>query len=413
MEKNGVPPRILLVAGDVAYNMGDRAIRHAVVDQIRDAFPHAELFGTAKTPERDRREFGMNVIGSEPLHALRRRQFLQSLHLVVWGGGHPLQDDSSKLKNVYWAVLTSAIRRSTRCPMIGYGLGIGPLKTRWGRFFAGCALRNLDYCAARDERSARWVSELAGSRTRVLTAPDPAVSLKPASREEAVAYLDSAEGLQLRPDEILIGVAIRQCFHIHDNIFPHRWTRRLRHPPGEEQFRRLKENVAAALNRLSLKGRARILFFPMYSATWQDDAVHDREIAAGLKSPSHVLSPVCPAPLWKAVIGLCDVFVGVSMHSSILAMGAGVPTIGLHYADKGHDLFARLGEDSRRLSVEAIAEDGGAERLGTVLAETLRDRDQIRARLLSRWHGFESGCEVYRRVLNEALEKRTHQEAGP
>lgn len=408
-------PRILLVAGDVAYNMGDRAIRHAIVDQIHDVFPHAELFGMSRTPERDRREFGISVIAPDPFTALRQRRLLQSMHLVIWGGGHPLQDDSSKVKNLYWAVLTSAIRRSTRCTMIGYGLGIGPLQTRWGRYFAGHALRHLDSCVARDERSARWVSELTTPRTRVLTAPDPAVSLRPASREEALAYLASAEGLQPRQDETLIGVAMRQCFHVHNNLLPYRWTRRLRRPAssGHERFQMLKRNVTDALNRVSPTGKARILFFPMYAASWQDDAVHDREIAAGLNGPSHVLHPTCSTPLWKAVMGLCDVFVGVSMHSTILAMGMGVPTIGLHYSDKGHDLFTHLEENPRRLSVEAIAEADGAERLGSALADTLAHRQEIRSRLLPRWHKMESECGVYRRVLEEVVSKPAHRETRP
>lgn len=405
-------PRILLLAGDVAFNMGDRAIRQAVVDQIRDVVPHAELFGVTRTPERDRREFGLNVMAASPFAALRHRRLLASMDLVVWGGGHPLQDDSSKLKNVYWAMLAGAVRRFVPCPMIGYGLGIGPLYTRWGRFFAAHALRNLDVCVARDERSAAWVRDLTAGRTRVLTAPDPAVTLRASSREDALAHLADAEGVCFRENEIRIGVAVRQCFHIHNNILPYGWTRRLprRSIPGSERFMLLKTNIADALNRLPLTGNRRVLFFPMYSASWQDDAVHDRDIADRLASPAHVLRPTCPTPLWKAMIGLCDVFIGVSMHSTILAMGAGVPAIGLNYSDKGHDLFARLGEESRGLPVEAIAERDGAERLGALLAETLRERDRIRTRLLARWRGLQTDCATYRRVLEEALPQHAPKE---
>ena len=94
--------RILLIAGDVAWNLGDRAIRAAIVDQFRRACPGAEVIAYTKTPARDREQFRIDGAVSSMRELLKRARYGE-FDAVLWGGGHLLQDDSSKLKCVYWA----------------------------------------------------------------------------------------------------------------------------------------------------------------------------------------------------------------------------------------------------------------------------------------------------------------------
>ncbi len=157
--RGGTTKNVLLIGGDVAHNHGDRAIRAAIIGQVRRIRQDTSIVTYTKFPERDRREFRVDQAVSSMPELLRLARH-GAFDAVLWGGGHLLQDDSSKLKCVYWAAVLTALRKLARVPIAGYGLGIGPVDSKWGQFFSRTALRQVDRMIARDERSARCVRGL-------------------------------------------------------------------------------------------------------------------------------------------------------------------------------------------------------------------------------------------------------------
>lgn len=394
-------PRLLILGGDLRGNVGDRAIRAVLMNQIRRIDPRAEVFAVSRIPVRDQAEFGLQVIAPSAAALLCKPRFLRTLTASIYGGGQLLQDDSSQAKNIYWAALLHGIRRLSRAPVWGYGLGIGPLQTRTGRLFARQALRSLNGCIARDARSAAWASQGMRPGTPVAVAPDPAIALEAASRDEAIAYLSKTEKVPFRADELWIGIGIRRFFPGRHGVLPSAWT--AGREPESPEFLRFKQNLAVALNRYGENRQVRVLFFPFYKSAWQDDARHAREVARQLRLPAHVLELNCPAGMVKGLQGLCDLFVGVPMHSTIFAMGAGVPTLGLAYADKMQDFFHTVQLDNLVMPVDRVGMPDGAEMLHEAISLLFNERDGIRAKLKNNWPRLGNQMPVYEEWLASIL----------
>ncbi|HRZ11049.1 MAG TPA: polysaccharide pyruvyl transferase family protein [Kiritimatiellia bacterium] len=385
---------ILILGGDTSHNRGDRAIRAALVDFLRAADPAARIAVVSRTPEADRAEWGVEVAASSVSRLLKNATLLRDLELVLWGGGHLLQDDSSKVKNVYWAFVLRALRRRTRCPIIGCGIGIGPIDTAWGRCFARQAIRQLDGVAARDNDSAEWVRQWARPPPPIRVLPDPAVGLQPAAESEARAELEH-QGVPIRPDEVRIGIGLRRWFHIGRRFFPLQWKWRLtgRRPEAPPTHEQLLHNLAGALGRFSEGRRLRLLFFPMYAVPWEGDDLESLDLGRRLRLPSHILNLDIPARRIKALTGLCDLFVGVRLHSAILALGMNVPTLGIGYVRKSSNLFERLGLEEQLVDIAAAAGPGGGDLLLGKLARLHGHGQEIRSEQAARWAPLAAECQ--------------------
>lgn len=406
--RNGVKanPFVLILGGDTRYNRGDRAIRSAIVDLLRTWNPSVQIGIVSRTPDRDRGEWGVEVLARSIPKLLRRRDLLKRLDLVWWGGGQLLQDDSSMVKNPYWALVLRALRLRVRCPLIGGGLGVGPVTTAWGRFFAKRAVAQLDACAVRDVTSAQLVQEWTEGHLPVRVLPDPAIILRPSELGAARSLLEQ-QGVPLKDEELRIGIGLRRWFHIRRRLVPLEWSPRLTTgrgmhiPPLFEQF---LANLAAALNQLGAGQARRVLFFPMCDAPWESDEVVSRALASRLEAPSHILALNVPPPLIKAMMGCCHLFVGVRMHSAILALGMNVPTLGIAYVRKGHDVFGQAGLRDQVLDISDAAGPDGGQRLFTKLKQLYQQRAQVQATQTKGWASLESdGDSGYADFIQQAM----------
>ena len=401
MNSAGTPPRLLILSGDLAGNTGDRAIRSVLMGRIRTIAPEATVYAVSREPARDEGEFGVQVVARSAAYLLGMPRFLSSLTGTIFGGGQLLQDDSSQMKNIHWSTVLQGVRWHSRRPIWGCGLGIGPLLSATGRWSARGALRALDGCLARDQRSADWAARFMPAGAPVDIAPDPALALIPADRRAALRYLTETEQLPLHEEELVIGVAVRRFFPGRRGILPSAWTaHRYKDTQG---FDRFNKHLASALNNFARNRNLRVLFFPFYRASWQDDAVHARSVAEQLDFPSHVLRLNCTSGMVKALQGCCDLFLGVPMHSTILAMGADVPTLGIAYADKTMDLFADVGLQDCVLPAERVYAPDGAVTLYQALQHLHHERDRIHNALKEHKPRIEKRIHVYDEWLRRAL----------
>jgi polysaccharide pyruvyl transferase WcaK-like protein len=406
MKMDSTKPSILLLSGDLAGNTGDRAIRCVLIERIRAVAPDANIFAVSREPKRDEAEFGVKIVARNAFSLLGMPLFLSSLTTILFGGGQLLQDDSSQIKNIHWATVLNGIRLISRRPILGCGLGIGPLDTPMGRLSAKRALRALDGCLARDERSAAWARRFMSQGAPLSVAPDPALALAPRSRSEALSYLTETERVPFNDSELIVGVAVRRFFPGRRGILPSAWTSGAH--DDTQTFDRFKQHLAIAINRFAgIHKNMRILFFPFYRASWQNDADHAREIARHLDCPSHVLSLNCSSSMVKSLQGLCELFIGVPMHSVILAIGAGVPTLGIAYADKTLDLYATIGLKDHIMSIEHTYSNEGADHLYHAVSRLYSERIRIRSTLNDRWPQLEQQIRIYDNWLGTAIYART------
>lgn len=399
-------PRVLCLAGDVAGNLGDRAIRTALLEAVRRACPSAECFVVSREVARDEQEFGVHVVSPSAVHLLGKPGFLRSLDLVIFGGGQLLQDDSSQLKNLHWAVVLQALRAMTPARLVGFGLGLGPLNTGFGRQTAARALSALSRLVVRDQTSLQWARQLMGPSARVDLAPDPAINLAPDSEGLARAAVELEHQVPGwgRCGWPLVGVAVRR-FSTSAGILPSAW-RMARQDAWKTDllFEQFKHRLAEVLDQVGASRGVRYLFFPMYQAAWQNDAAHAGSIRQRMRTPSATLDLThSTAREIQGFMQCCRAFLGIPMHSTILSSGAGVPTLALTYAQKGRDYFDALQLGEAVFPVHDLVKSDGVERLASRLNWALDHADELRDRLRAGVDRLRGSCEVYEAIVRELL----------
>lgn len=232
-------------------------------------------------------------------------------------------------------------------------------------------LRGAVLITARDEETMRYLSTWNLTCPVELTA-DLAFLLEPATARDAAHHLTRAGAYEAsRP---LLGVTPSNLHNI----------RGIRDAPGRTAPEGIHETIAHACRALAERTGAQIAVIPHVFGPGPDyDDRHAAEkLAAHLGDTTASLTirdPLAPGEL-KAIIGRCDLFIGMRMHSVIAAVSQAVPTIAVAYSPKARHLMHRLG-------VSRFALDAGTLRssdLTALSSELWHDRATIRDSLRRR-----------------------------
>jgi hypothetical protein len=239
--------RVLILCGDSDRNLGDHAIVQAMCQELRAASPRLELSVLSRDPRRTKRDFGAKALPPGWRGVFAVWKAAARADLVLCGGGGLFQDDDSLAKMPYWAVRV-ALARILAGRVVGYALGVGPLRAASSRLFARLAFACMEKISVRDRR-AQDVAEVLSTRP-VSLLPDPALVLRPVDAEAARAWL-TAQGVPLdgRP---LIGVVTRRWFPPRARVIPHRLTSRLHlaDPHDSAEGQKLTALLAQVLDRI-------------------------------------------------------------------------------------------------------------------------------------------------------------------
>lgn len=370
--------RVLVLGGDADGNLGDRAIRMATARHLRALPGDVRVVVVSRDAGRVREECGAEAVppGLAGLPALLRAA--ASADLILCGGGGLFQDDDSLVKMPYWALRLAAVRLLCR-RIVGFSLGVGPLRSAPGRLAARLAFATMERISVRDPEALRVARSLTSKPVEMV--PDPALSLPAASPGVVERWLRE-RGVP-DDDRPWIGLAPRRHFPPRSRLVPHmvRWKlqpgyRRLGH--GSD---RLADVLARTLDRLAEAHGARVLLLPSYARPHEGDVRMGREVLERMTVPrAHLLVPDDPV-LYRGLAARLDVLVGGRMHPTIFAAGAGTPVVGLSYNPKFEGLFRLLDLGERVLPVEALLEAGGEDALRERVEEALAEgRDGLSER---------------------------------
>lgn len=366
--------RIILLGGDSDFNVGDRAIVHALAAQVsllaRDL--HVSIVGRAAGestwPAVIDRVIPRGAKGFVELLSEARR----SDGVCVAGGGL-FQDDDSRVKMPYWAARLSLLRAANP-NLAGHAIGAGPLGHAESRAAARIACAQFRAVSVRDEFAWRWLSPCTGHVVPVV--PDPAFMLPAASSMRAAGWLRERG---LRPGQPVVGMALRRWFHRRGGFVPHRVRHALRsgRGAGEAEFDALLRDVAAAVRPVCTQLDASLLLLPSYDVAHEGDGAACARLAKLLPGVSVRLGRIADPTLYKAVAGRLELMVSARMHPLILAACMGVPVVGLAYNGKFAGLFDLLGIPGRLLWLEDFRGGAQAARLEGLMMSALADGDAI------------------------------------
>jgi len=386
--------RFALTGTFCSLNRGDCAMQLVVARFIRKRWPGAEVAIHTPHPETDREIYA----GFEVIPCSRRKPFralLQLARAALYRSGVKPSRLSAELASIRDSALVVDLSGDgltetfgPRCPishtipllyaallgtpfcLLGQTIGpFGPLG-RWILPIIGKAA----FVTAREEESFNYLRRR-NLRPPVRLTADLAFLLEPEKRKGAEQYLRKLGDFS--PQKPLIGLTPSNLY----NIRSVRRNVRSR-SPGD-----LFEIVAKSVRKLARKIGGGVLIIPHVFGPgdrYDDRLAADRifRTIGGEISVFVVRDALRPEDL-KALIGLCDIFVGMRMHSLIGALSQGVPAIALAYGSKQLGLMRRFGMERFAFEMSDLREAVLGEALGRLWAEKTGLRGSIKSKMES------------------------------
>jgi polysaccharide pyruvyl transferase WcaK-like protein len=319
-------------------NKGEVAIREAVIEQLRDGFPDDELSVT---------EIGWGELDDARIAAINRDHDF----FVIGGSGFLFLDDERRLKprNELDVV---AMERIT-CPKIAFGIGLNywlgemppmqPITHEPSRALLSRLIGTLSAISVRDGTTARDLENATSIPVAVIG--DPALFLQP-SRQASPTTLRRMGALR-------IGLNLA----LHD-------------PGLVPLFAALFPELVRFCRALAARHSVEFLYF-----------VHaDVEplIPRLLRQQGIAVETVdCDPRLMLRVYETLDLHVSQMLHSAILALNAGVPTINIAYDIKNIGFFELMEMPEYCLRAHGFSGDALLQRAEAALDDRVRLRGHI------------------------------------
>ncbi len=352
-----MPAPHLVLSGYFGFgNTGDEALLEAMVGSLRKREPAVRLTALIQDP-RYCRHLELETVPRKDLRAVTR--VLRSSDLLISGPGGLVQDSTGVGSVAYYLGITSLARFLGK-PAMFYGQGFGPVRTRAGKLLVRLLANRLSLITVRDEESARDMQALGVTRPPIRVTADPALTLEPppparmaellqqAGLQGEVARLEGPTGRQPGVGP-LVAVTVRPWPSLR------------------------MDELAEGLRRFAEAEGARYLLIPFHPEL---DETPSRELATRIGARL-LEGEWAPAEL-AGLLRCTDMIVGMRLHSLILAVGAGVPCLGLAYDPKVERFARRAG------AVPLLLEELSAERLATALGHLLAGRSHARSQIRAR-----------------------------
>ena len=371
-------------------NIGEEAILTSLLQDL-ESFGVNQISVLSNQPERTRIRHGkrVRVIPDEPARWLSLPAEVRRFDLLIWGGGHMLQDRSSQLYIPY-VVKTLLLARFWGVPRFIYAPGLGPVVNQFGRFLSRLALKGCRGTVVRDAGSADFLESI-GIRQGVSRTADPGFSL----------WTPADDGSQKAESETLtIGFAPRRLFYRKGSVLPMSWqlASQSQRIPRFESF---LEDAAAALDLLIEKRKVQIRLIPMDVGPNPRDDLICRRLRRYMVHGYAVRAFDDDPSLFEFVrrLGELDLLVSARLHGIILGLRFGLPFIGIDSDGKIAQLATSIGRDDCIIKDVDFNRDSFYELAGNVLDR----RRELRDELLRTGAELRSRAEENRRLLGECL----------
>lgn len=332
-------------------NTGDEAILLALVSTLKALAPGTEITVLSHCPVETRSSRGVKSVNRwNPLAVLWT---LIRSDLLISGGGGLLQDVTG-IRSICYYLGVVLLAKLLGKPVMYYAQGVGPVRTRFGRWLTRVVSNRVDLITVRDQSSKDDFLAMGVNRPPLVVTADPVLALSGAqfSLEAGEALLAGICGKKdVEKDDTgekgdgsgsagCLGIIIRD------------W----------QDCGRFKKEVAAAADMLAREGWKIILIpfhFPM-------DLQACRDVADMMQEPGHLVQQKLSVEALFSLLGKLDLVLGMRLHSLIMASIMRTPCVGISYDPK----------------VDRFLEITGQPVAGTVHD---LDRDRLYRELVSTW----------------------------
>lgn len=360
--------RILLINSDLAKNRGDRAIAEGNILLIKERFPNATITGISHEPQRDRQWYGIDFIDMHfqsvhPIELLRLCRLARSQDIVLWGGGEILKDYTNKAALWYWVLKISFIRLFNK-NIYGMYQGIGPTRSAFSRKLIVYIVNRMEHFIVRDQESRDKLIEWGASASKVTAASDPAVLPSPQAINN-----DLQEKLRRDYDidsaflDNFVCIGPRDWFHYKTSgILPFKYKKKLAMLLGKQtdttpspENRAYHRQLHALTRHITEDLGLNVLFVPMHME--ESDVQLCNELKAESSQPGsiRVLANDTLSPIeLRDTMSTAKLMIGFRLHSNIIAVSSGVPSLNIYYVDKGRVFFDQIKQSKFALPIESV-----------------------------------------------------------
>lgn len=316
-------------------NIGEEAILASLIQDL-EACGIRNISVLSNQPERTQIRHGnkVNVISDDLGNWLTMPFNIRKYDLLIWGGGHMLQDQSSQFYIPY-VTKTFLLARLTGMPRFIFAPGLGPVVNQFGKFLSKLAINASGTIIVRDKGSVDLLKEI-GVKGKIHQTADPAFSLQ--TIHDNVQFEKS--------ESPLIGFAPRKLFYRKGSILPVSWQLPSDHLTNS-RFDRFIAETAAALDLLIEKCNARIMLIPMDIGPNPRDDLVCQQISRQMMNSANVkiYDDDPPLELFIRRLAELDLLVSARLHGIILGLRFGLPFIGIDSDGKILRLAKKIGVD--------------------------------------------------------------------
>lgn len=337
----------ILISGYYGYkNIGDEAILKSIVAFLKRHTANPEMTVLTADVQGAKERFGIR--GVDRNHVLKVIREVAGCDYLISGGGSLLQDVTSKRSIIYYFAILFFARIFKKKTII-YCQGIGPIRKKSNRIVTGWLLRKACHITVRDPQSKGELISLGIKADSIHVSSDP-----------VLAFPMSEEGKTRRIMELLDGIRGHRLIGVS-----------LKKPRSGKSL----EAAAKDLNRLNKETDAIFVCLPFHE-------MEDREVYGDLENlldfKPLVVTEKFEVEEMLALMASMDFFIGVRLHSLILASVADLPFIALTY-DPKIDHFMQTMELDPPLSFETLE----AGELYEAVVEALQEKNELGKRIRS------------------------------
>ena len=337
-----------VISGYYGYkNSGDDALLSAIIEGIRKYKPDARFTVLSANPKETIATYGVDSVNR--FHILKVKHVLKNAKVLISGGGSLIQDATSTHSLVYYIkIMKTALKCG--CRVMIYANGIGPIYKRKNQKRAQAILSQVDFITLRDEKSLSQLRRMKIPMERVLLTADPASLIAPAPPEAAQEIFKQEK----IPAGRYVAISVRNWKYL-------------------DQIHVTMGKVADYVYR---KYGLIPLFIPMQVP---DDIKICNQCKDAMEEKGYVLKKRYGFREIMAIVGQCQLVIGMRLHILMYAATMAIPVIGLVYDPKIEGYLEYMQQDftidATRITVENVT---------AMIDEIMHNQEQIRSTLLQR-----------------------------
>ncbi len=312
------------------WNAGDDAILQVFVEQARKRLD-CNIIVLCERPENIQKTARVGsalhlrpsirglltyLLNGSLLHHLST---IKCCNLFVLGGGGLLRDNTS-WRNLIRLLDEIWLGKLFGCKVMLYAIGVGPFRSRLGKFVIGTSVKMCDLITVRSQKDAQLLHELGVPSARIHVVADPAFLLAPQMPNDIdlIASLSAPKK---------IGVFPNFGLKMDGQDFSH------------------ISRLAAALDRLAEEMGVQFIIFPMRVCdSGMDDVKVAKAIKSAMKRPDVAQiydKRLTPSEL-KWIAGNTMLNITLRLHAMIFSLGANIPVVPINYEPKVANVFREL-----------------------------------------------------------------------